>query len=111
MPAGTAASVRGGSLGHDVGLQRGIRGARFAFRQPQLAANDVRSLRDGDGLEEGDVAVAALAAEAAVARDDQLLRRDVLQGAADRVGDFLGAIDLSVRWLTTPMQIFFGSCA
>ena len=53
------------------------RGRDFAGK-PELAADDVGALRDGAGLVERDLAVAALAAEAAVARHDQLLRRDVL---------------------------------
>ena len=88
--------MRGGGLGHDVGLQRGIRCASFAFRQSQLAADNVRSLRYGDGLEEGDIAIAALPAKSAVARNYQLFRRNVFQSGADGVGDFLGAFDLKL---------------
>src|ERR1035441_6548327 len=76
-------SVRG--WGNDVRLKRWIRCPRARRRQAQLAPHDVRSLRDRCGLEESDVPVAALSAKAAIARHDQLLRGDVLQGLPDGV--------------------------
>ena len=42
-------------------------------RAAELAADDVGALRDGAGLVEGDLAIAALPAEAAVARHDETL--------------------------------------
>src|SRR5262245_43496482 len=79
---------------HDVGLQQRI-GRRYdRGGQAELAADDVGALSDRRGLEKGDVAVAALAAEAAVARENQLLGADVRERAADARRHVLWPIDL-----------------
>ena len=57
-----------------------IRGAAWRGVLAKLFADDVDSLGDGGGFVERDVAVAALATEAAVAGYDELLRGDVLEG-------------------------------
>ena len=81
-------------LGHDINLKRRVGRRNVGRLQPELLANDVAALSDGAGLVERDLAVAALTAEAAVARHDQLLGRDVLERGADGVGDLLGAVGL-----------------
>ena len=57
-----------------------VRGAARRGGVTEFGADDVDALSDGGGLEERDVAIASLATEAAVARDDELLRGDVLEG-------------------------------
>src|SRR5205807_10413155 len=52
------------------------------------------SLHDALPILECDLAIAALAAEAAVARDDQALGRDVLQRLPDLTGDIFRPIRL-----------------
>src|SRR5216110_3540351 len=69
--------------GDDVDLEPWVGGRHTRHRQPQLAADDVTALRDRARFVERDLAVAALASEAAVARHDQPLRRDVLQRLPD----------------------------
>src|SRR5580765_5946360 len=78
----------------DVVLPKWIGGRHARHRQPQLAADDVTALRDRARFVERDLAVAALASEAAVARHDQPLRRDVLQRLPDLAGDVLRPIRL-----------------
>ncbi len=67
-----------------------------ASGSPNSLADDVRAAHDGDHLVEGDAPAHALAAETAIARQDQPLRRDVLQRAANQVRDLLGTLDLQV---------------
>src|SRR5512145_1769866 len=55
----------------------GVGGGDLDLRQLQLAPDDVRAEVDGDGLVEGDTAGQSLAAEAAVAGEDQPLDRHV----------------------------------
>src|SRR5437762_2237023 len=81
-------------LWHDVGLQRRVGGRDVRDVEAELFANDVAPLRDRRGFVEGDLAIAALTAEAAVAGDDQLLRRDVCERRANRVGDLRGPVGL-----------------
>src|SRR5689334_2640829 len=75
--------------GHHVDLQHWIGSRYVRRRQPQLPADNVAALRDGARLVEGDLAVAALTPEPAIARDDQAFRRDVLQRLADFAGHVL----------------------
>ena len=60
----------------------------------ELAADDVRAQRERGRLVEGDRPRHALAAEAAVGRQHEVLRVDVLERAADVRGDLLGRLDL-----------------
>ena len=53
------------------------------------------------------MAVEALPSEAAVGRQDQLVRRDVLERLRIRSAITSGKSSWSVRWLTTPTAIFF----
>src|SRR5436309_13489057 len=64
---------------HDIDLQNWIGGRHVRRGQPELTPHDVAALRDRARLVECDLAVAALTAEAAVARNDQAHARDVLQ--------------------------------
>src|SRR6266849_9842167 len=76
-------------LRDDVGLQRRVGGRDAGCRESKFPPHDVGALRDGRRLEERDIAVAALAAEPAVARDDELFRADVLERPPDPRGDLL----------------------
>src|SRR5213594_2407734 len=67
------------SARHDVDLQARIGGGHVGRRQTELAADDVAALRDRARLVERNLAVAALPAEPAVARHDQVFGRNVLQ--------------------------------
>ena len=58
------------SARHNIRLQLRIHRRNLRGFQPQLLADDVAALGDGGGFEERDVAVAALAAEAAVGDHD-----------------------------------------
>ena len=82
------------AVGHDIDLQLGIGRGHRCFRQTQLAADDVAALGDGAGFVERDLAIAALAAEPAVAGHDQALGRDVPQSLADFAGDVFGPVGL-----------------
>src|SRR5581483_4143281 len=83
-----------GDFGDDVSLQARVGGARSGLRQTQFAADNVDALSNGGGFEKGNVAIATLASKTAVAGKDQLLGSDVFEREADRVGDFLGLLDL-----------------
>lgn len=78
-----------------------------ALPDTQLLHDDVAALGDPRRLEEGDGPVEALAAEAAVARHDQLVGR--MTSSARRIRPATtGAMSAwSVRWLTTPTATFF----
>ncbi len=65
-----------------------------ALLEPELLEHDVARLRDRRGLVEREVPVEALAAEAAVGREDELVGRDVLERAPDAVGDDLREVGL-----------------
>src|SRR5690606_15533967 len=79
---------------HNVHLQLRIGRGDVARLEAEFLADDVAALGDGGGLVEGDLAVAALPAESAVAPAAELVRVDVLERAADAVGDLVGAIGL-----------------
>src|SRR3954471_22196293 len=71
-----APDLRSGGFRHDVDLQGWIRRRDICLFQAELAADDIAALRDRARLVERDFAVAALASEPAIARDDELLRID-----------------------------------
>src|SRR6266496_3849062 len=79
---------------HHVDLQLRIRGRNVRRRQAELSANNVAALSDGAGLVEGNLAVASLTSEPAVAGDDELFDGDVHQRMPDLVGDLLGPVGL-----------------
>ena len=83
--------------GHHIDLQRWIGGRHIRGRQPQLAPHNVAALGDRARLVERNLAVAALPAEAAVARDDQPIRRNELQRFPDLGGNVLGAVGLMIN--------------
>ena len=89
-----AAPLPSRGLGYDIDLQRRIGGGNVRCGQAQLATDQVAALGDGRGLVKGDLPGATLAAEAAIAGDDQPFRRDVLQSPADFSGHVLGAVGL-----------------
>src|SRR4051812_4823532 len=74
------AGERGRSSGHDVNLKHRIGGGNVSLRHAEFATHDVAALGDCAGLIERDLAIAALAPKAAVARDDELLGGDDFQG-------------------------------
>src|SRR5439155_27381306 len=86
--------VMSSGLRHDVGLQHRVGRRDVGDVEAELFTNDVAPLRDRRGFVEGDLAIAALTAEAAVAGDDQLLRRNVFERRANRIGDSGGPIGL-----------------
>ena len=69
-------------------------GEAFGFRQPQFLAHDVGALHHRHHLVVGMAAAHALAAHAAVGRDDQPLGRDVFQRLADERRDLVRPLDL-----------------
>ena len=78
--------------GHHRQLRIG--GGNIGFGQPQFLAHDIGAANQRDHLVIRVHAAHRLAAEAAVARQDQPLRLDVFERAADEVGDFLWPLDL-----------------
>src|SRR5262249_2015394 len=86
--------VGGLAAGDYVDLELGVRCRHAGFRKTQFTPNDVAALRDGAGFVERDLAIAALAAEAAVARYHQAIGRDELECFPDLAGDVLGTVGL-----------------
>src|SRR4030095_5351848 len=82
------------SSGNDIDLQPRVGRGHGGRRQTQLTAGVVAPLRDRARLVERDLAVAALPAESAVARNDQPFGRDVLQRISNLARDVLGPIGL-----------------
>src|ERR1039458_8548522 len=80
--------------GHYVDLQYRIGSGHVCGRHTSLAPYDVGSLGDGAGHVEGDLAIAALPAEAAVARYDQAFGRNVSQRFADLARHIFGPVGL-----------------
>src|SRR5262245_20283434 len=72
----------------------GVRSGDVGFGEAELAAYDVAALGDGAGLVEGDLAIAALTSESAIAGHDELLGGNEVQGVADLAGDVFGAVGL-----------------
>src|SRR6185437_3666755 len=82
------------AAGDDIELQLRVGCGHVSRFETELFAHDIAALSDGAGLVESDFARAALAAEAAVARDDELVGRDVLERLANFGGDIFGAVGL-----------------
>src|SRR5581483_6822134 len=77
-----------------------VRAGHVPFLQPELPEHDVPRLRDARGLVEGEVAVEALPAEAAVRREHELVRRDHLEvvlGRLDRPHVALQAVEVDLH--------------
>src|SRR5262245_25632222 len=98
MPAG-AKSVPSRLLRHrharalrHVDLQLRVGRAHLALREAELGADDVRAPRERGRLVERDRPRHALAAEAAVGREHEVLRVDDLEPAAHVAGDLLGRL-------------------
>src|SRR5262249_23749687 len=79
---------------HDIDLQHRISRRNARLRQTKLATHDITPLRDCTRLVERDLAIAPLPSEAAIARYNQAIRRDVLQRFANLARDVLGSIGL-----------------
>ena len=92
------------AFGTTSSLQHRVGGGHVVRRQAEFAADDVAALRDGARLVERDLAVAALAAEAAVARDDQLLGGMYSSALRISPATSSGRSACSARWLTAPMR-------
>ena len=92
---GTAANRRaerwGAATPGEPQLRIGRPHARFG--QAELAADDVGALDQRHALVEGDAPRQALAAEAAIGADDELLLGDVFQRLADQRRHVLGRLD------------------
>src|SRR6185369_7709305 len=73
-----------------------IGSAHPCFRQAKLAADDIGALDQRHALVERDAPRQALAAEAAIGRDDEAFLRDVFERLADQRRDLLGRLDHGV---------------
>src|SRR5439155_5362738 len=67
-----------------------VRGSDVSLGQAQLFPHNVCALHQGHAFIEGNAAREALAAKAAIRRDDQALGRHILQSLADQVRDQMG---------------------
>src|SRR4051812_4316584 len=72
----------------------GLRRQAACLRQAELAAHDVRAEHDRHHLVKGVPAAHALAPHAAIGREHQPFRRNVLERLADERGDLLGGFHL-----------------
>jgi hypothetical protein len=94
---------RGGIASSPPPAKRGFGGEAVGFGKAELLAHDVRAEHHRHHLVCDMATAHALAAHPAVRRDDQPLRRDVLQRFADELNDLFRSFDL---WSMTPMTIF-----
>jgi hypothetical protein len=80
------------AAGNDVDLELWVGGGDVCRRESEFTTHDIATLRQGTRLVKGDLAIAALASEAAVVRDNQLFRRNIFQRLADFGGPFAHAL-------------------
>src|SRR5438270_9916254 len=84
---GPAAASSVSIFAHPGEVKLGVRGADMGFGQAQFAADDVGAFDERDAFVIGDAAAEALAAKAAISRDDEPLGRDLFERFADQYRD------------------------
>src|SRR6516162_10077808 len=74
-------------------VELGLGGADVGFGEAEFAAYDVGAFDQSDAFVIGDAARQALAAKAAIGRNDEALGRDVFERLADQAGDVFGRLN------------------
>src|SRR5438045_8701316 len=72
------------TFAHPGEVEFGVGGADMGFGKAEFAAYDVGAFDERDAFVIGDAAAEALAAEAAIGRDDETFGRDVFECLADQ---------------------------